>query len=264
MAIGRLIRNIALYKSIASRLSRTGLNGGIACHGIEVPVFVVNLERNQERRRFAVQHLANLGIEARVFPATDGKQLNRSELEQKGIYNDKLAHEKFSRSLSSAEIGCMLSHLRLYQYLRDQGIGMALILEDDAVLDNEIVVRLPKLIHGLPSDWDVVQLIYECRDYERVSPGVVRFLSERCMPVASGGYLVRASGIEKLLKEAYPLRYPADSYIGRSPRWGVNVYGAAPKLVTINNLFPSDIAHQDTLKAKLSNALKRGLVWILR
>lgn len=264
MAIGRFISNIALYRALTRRLNRTGCKQGIGCGGTDVPIYVINLERNSQRRRFAVQHVANLGFEARVFPAIDGKSLNRMELEDTGLYDDELVHQTFSRSLSAAEIGCALSHLRLYEHLRDQGTEMAIVLEDDAVLDRNIATRLPELIRDLPEDWDVVQLIYECRDYERINPKVVRFLSKRCMPVAAAGYLLRNTGIEKLLKNAYPLRYPADSYIGRSPRWGVNVYGAAPKLVTINNIFPSDIAHHETIKEKASNVLKKGLVWILR
>lgn len=263
MAITNYIRNVLTYLSATrnkpdSISTRTGSAGNWS-----VPIYIINLERNKERRTFALQKLDSLGLDGEIFPAVDGKTLNRAELEETKVYSDSLSHEKFSRSLTAGEIGCTLSHLRLYQKMIDENISTAIILEDDAMLVDGAKEKLRELIEKLPDDWDLVQLIYECTDYEIVVPGVVRFLSKRCMPVASAGYLLRKSGAQKMLQAGYPICYPADSFIGRSPRWGTNVYGAKSKLVAINNIFPSDIYHGNSLKSKFGNRLKASLVKLL-
>lgn len=260
MALMAFLRNIRLYISTVggkevSRAQEPPIQG--------LPIFVINLERNKERREFARQRLANLGLRAQVFPAVDGKSLKLDELEKTGIYNDVLSHEKFSRSLSMGEIGCTWSHLKLYQKMLDEDIGLALILEDDAMLVDDAVPPLASLIKNMPMDCDVVQLIYECKDHSSLAPGIVRFHSKTCMPVASAGYLVRKSGARKLVAEGYPIRYPADSFIGRSPRWGTTVYGASPKLVRINNVFPSEIYRGRSLKSSIGTWIKVMLVGIL-
>jgi glycosyl transferase family 25 len=263
MALISFFRNVGAYISTVRKRNSTpgaqGRNDRVA----DIPVFVINLERNRQRREFALQRLAGLGLKAEIFPAVDGKTLNLGELEKDGIYNDGVAHEKFSRSLSMGEIGCSLSHLRLYKKMLDENIGLALVLEDDAMLVDGAREQLAALIERLPGDCDLLQLIYECRDHSPVAPGIVRFHSKSCMPVASAGYLIRASGARKLLGEGYPVRYPADSFIGRSPRWGTNVYGALPKPVKINNIFPSEIYRGETLKSKIGNRVKAAFVRLL-
>lgn len=260
MALMAFLRNVRLYISTVE-------GKGISCdmdpqvHG--TPIFVINLERNKERREFSLQRLANLGLCAEAFPAVDGKSIKLDELEKTGIYNDAVAHEKFSRSLSMGEIGCTWSHLKLCKKMLDEDIPLALILEDDAMFVDDALPALASLIKNLPSECDIVQLIYECKDYSTLAPGIVKFHSKTCMPVASAGYLVRKSGARKLLAEGYPIRYPADSFIGRSPRWGTIVYGATPKLVRINNVFPSEIYRGRTLKSSIGTWIKAMLVRLL-
>lgn len=260
MALMAFLRNIRLY---TSTVGGKGISRDKREQIQSMPIFVINLERNKERRDFALQRLANLGLGAEAFPAVDGKTLKLEELEKTGIYNDVVSHEKFSRSLSMGEIGCTWSHLKLYQKMLDEDIDLALILEDDAMLVDDALPALASLIKNFPSECDVVQLIYECKDHSLLAPGIVKFHSKTCMPVASAGYLVRKSGARKLLAEGYPIRYPADSFIGRSPRWGTIVYGALPKLVRINNVFPSEIYRGRTLKSSIGTWVKVMLVRIL-
>lgn len=260
MALMAFLRNIRLYTStVGGKGVARDKHGQIQ----NTRIFVINLERNQQRREFALQRFANLGLPAEVFAAVDGKRLNLDELEKTGVYNDVVSHEKFSRSLSMGEIGCTWSHLKLYQKMLDEDIDLALILEDDAMLMDDAVPMLASLIEHLPTECDVLQLIYECKDHSPLTSGIVRFHSNTCMPVASAGYLVRKSGARKLLAEGYPIRYPADSFIGRSPRWGTVVYGASPKLVKINNVFPSEIYRGSSLKSSIGTWIKTLLVRIL-
>jgi GR25 family glycosyltransferase involved in LPS biosynthesis len=225
------------------------------------PIYVINLERSEHRRRFALNHLASLGLSGEIFPAVDGRRLEPAEIDRS--YSDALAHERFSRSLSKAEIGCALSHLRLYDRIAQSGVPVTLVLEDDAMLGDDGPEALAALIAEWPADADVVQLIYESRDHVRVSPRLVRFTMERSMPVAAAAYLLTPAGARKLIDHAYPIHYPADSLIGRSPRWGTGVYGAAPQLVTINNVFPSGISADRSLKTRVAAALKSFAVRML-
>jgi glycosyl transferase family 25 len=255
MALGHFLLNALRYrKTVHAAPPSPGASS--AASGAQVPIYVLNLERSPERRAFILGHLAEMGMTANVFPAVDGRALDIPELERKGVYRDAVAHEKFSRSLSPAEIGCALSHVGLYEKLVREGIEMALVLEDDAMLVSGFQESLGALISELPPDWDVVQLIFKCEDVEPHSQHLVRFAMRTAMPVAAAGYLISKAGAARLVDNAYPLRYPADSLIGRSPRWGAKVYGARPQLVTINNIFPSNIAVARSMKARIARKAK--------
>lgn len=229
-----------------------------------LPVFVINLQRNPERRRFALGHLASLGMQASVFPAVDGKTLALADLEARGLYRESLAREKFSRPLSLAEIGCTLSHLGVYRRIVEERLDAALVLEDDAMLTEGAAGRLRPLLAELPEDWDLVQLTFQCRDTAPFSPSLVRFLMRPTMPVAATAYIISRRGAQKMIDAAYPVHYPADSLIGRSPRWGMKVFGATPQLATVNNVFPSNIAPPRSFGGRVSRLVKQVAVRMLR
>ncbi len=263
MAVWHLLRNAARYASTVRRNGAHARPANASSSGLDWPIFVINLERSEHRRRFALNHLQSLGFEGRVFPAVDGRALDLGKLVSDGVYDDAVAKDKFSRSLSMPEIGCTLSHIRLYERMLSEGLDHAIVLEDDAMFVDDIVTRLPALIDALPADWDLVQLIYKCEDHEPAAPGVVRFRMQASMPVASAAYLIRRAGAEKMKANSYPVRYPADSFIGRSPRWGMQVYGAQPQLVTINNVFPSSIYGGRSLRARAGKRVKELVVRLL-
>lgn len=230
---------------------------------LDFPVFVINLERNQNRRTYITKHLNALGINPTIVPAVDGRKLDYEELKKSGVYDDSVAHEVFSRSLSLPEIGCLLSHRNIYEEIIKNGFEQALVLEDDVIFTDGAVEILRNLLDELPDDCDVVQLYYSCKDYDRIGENLVRFNFNDCMPVGAAGYIVKLSGAKKLLDEWYPARYPADSYIGRSYRWGTIVYGSRPSLMRQSILFPTDIESRDNLLSELRFYIKKMIVKVL-
>jgi len=60
-----------------------------------IPVFVINLERAQERRARIAEHLAGLGIAARFLAAVDGSSLKLRAFSR-----------TYRRQLLPGEIGC--------------------------------------------------------------------------------------------------------------------------------------------------------------
>lgn len=227
---------------------------------LKCPVFVINLERSEYRRQFMLNYLDGLGIDAQIFPAVDGTKLNIDELQRQGIYNDALAHEKFSRSLSCAEIACTLSHLSVYRKMVDENIPMAMILEDDAMFSEGGTDRLSSALREVPPGWEVLQLHYNCKEHVHITDNLVRFPAKTRMPIGAAGYLMRNTGAKKMLANGFPVCYPADSLLGRSPRWSVVLYGLAPPVIVQNSIFPTQIYPTTKWIDKLRYVVKQGIV----
>lgn len=261
MAVTDLLKSAARY---ARSVREPDAAAASPDHAIAFPIFIVNLERSEPRRKFILGHLHQLGLTGTVFPAVDGRTLDLADLERRQIYRDEFAHEKFSRSLSMAEIGCALSHVGLYEMLVRENIDVALVIEDDVELVDGFAGRLTTIMKELPEGWDVLQLYFTCSDVERISEHLVRFPMKKALPVGAPGYVITKRGAQKLIDNAYPIHYPADSLIGRSPRWGTNVYGASPQLVSVNNVFPSTIWSDRNFRTRMINGVKSLLVRVLR
>ena len=100
------------------------------------PIFVISLAREAERRARMAQELA--GFDFEFFDAVDGRTLDGAQ------YAHRLDAEWFrimrGRELAPGEIGCFLSHYGLWERLVAAGTPCALILEDDARLEDGFAV----------------------------------------------------------------------------------------------------------------------------
>jgi GR25 family glycosyltransferase involved in LPS biosynthesis len=142
----------------------------------------------------------------------------------------------------------------------EENISLALILEDDAVFAPEASRRICGALAEAPADWDVLQLFHSCDEYVPITEHLVRFPSHSRMPVGSAGYLIRQAGARKMLSSGFPVCYPADSFIGRSYRWGITIYGFVPPAIMQNAIFPTQIYERTNWGIRITQSFKQGLV----
>jgi glycosyl transferase family 25 len=174
-----------------------------------------------------------------------------------------LSKRSFDRSLLLAEIGCALSHLAIYQQMVRDSIPVALVVEDDSQFVPDARQRIEAALKNAPADWSIIQLRFDCRDFEATAaPDVVRFRSRDSLPVAATAYMINLAAARVLAEHALPVRYPADSLLGRIHQWGLQPYGAWPEVVGVNNVFPSAIQGNRNSRFRASNFVKNVLLRI--
>lgn len=230
---------------------------------IPFPVYLINLQRAEFRRRFALDQLAAEGIEPRMIWAVDGQCLDLPAEIQAGVYDPTQAEQAFSRQLSLPEIGCSMSHLNAYKQIVEQGDQAALILEDDALFLPDFAQRLMAAYAELPPDWGILHLNCPCQRFDRVGKYIVKYDGIGSLPVAASAYMVSRRGAERLIENALPLRYPADSLVGRGLRWGVETYGVEQPITSVNNVFPTQIQTPQGLFGRVKYAVKTVLLKLM-
>ncbi|XP_032592323.1 glycosyltransferase 25 family member [Drosophila grimshawi] len=180
-------------------------------------IFMINLQRRPERREKMEQLFNELGLEVEHFEAVDGKQLNAQLVQEMGIsflpgYEDPYHH----RPMTMGEIGCFLSHYRIWQQIVQRQLRQVLILEDD--------VRFEPYFKG-----NVQRVLQQASkfDYDLIYFGRKR-LKDESEPWVEGtdnlvhvgysywtlGYVITLPGAEKLLA-AKPLEklIPVDEFL---------------------------------------------------
>ena len=111
---------------------------------MQIPIYVINLDRRPDRMRSIAGQLDRLGLEATRVPAVDARNLTDDELRARA---DPDAGHRL-RALDRAEVACTLSHLRAMEmFLAAAPAPAALILEDDA----ELAPDTPSLMQS--TDW---------------------------------------------------------------------------------------------------------------
>lgn len=98
----------------------------------ELKVYCISLKRREDRREKISSRLKELGIEFEFFDAVDGNLVD------------------LKTNLSKGAIGCNLSHINLYQKLRNED-GPFLVIEDDAEFTDEFISEFQSI--DIPGDW---------------------------------------------------------------------------------------------------------------
>lgn len=182
--------------------------------GSPMHAYVVNLARSLDRRAHITRELKRTRIDYEIVTAVDGRELDMVDsalidpsFVAKGVFPDGSA-------------GCALSHLGIYRKIIEDGLDVALILEDDVILPTD----LDKLAEGVGkhlSAAEVALLSVDCPDPVQLSrEGAVRLPGDRQLalpvdisqPGSTGAYLITREACERMIKLLLPIRVNADAW----------------------------------------------------
>ena len=101
-------------------------------------IYVINLDRRKDRLKNIDTGLNKNKLEYERFSACDGKNIDKykKDIEK---YFDK------DHKLTNGQIGCALSHIKIWEKILKNGTKNTLILEDDAIIPDNLLERINKL-----------------------------------------------------------------------------------------------------------------------
>jgi len=195
------------------------------------PIFVISLARETERRAAMQRELADFEFE--FFEAVDGDRLGESDCQHR-------LHAEWwrvirGRQLSPGEIGCFLSHYGLWQRLVEARTPCALILEDDARLEDGFAIIVEEILKA-DVEWDIVNLApkrrYRVDRMLAALDGVRWLVRYRRRFGGAVGYLIRLEAAEALLHYCWRIRAPIDWLYAEWWQNGLTYLAVDPAIVT--------------------------------
>jgi len=125
-------------------------------------IFLVNLERRPDRHERMGYNFDMLGIDYQWVPAMDGRTIDEDFLAREGIAMlPEFSEPYHGRALTYGEIGCFLSHYRLWQRIVEEKLERVLIFEDDIKFEPFFISKLEYLksdLFEIGESWDLVFL----------------------------------------------------------------------------------------------------------
>ncbi|HJD55434.1 MAG TPA: glycosyltransferase family 25 protein [Rickettsia endosymbiont of Pyrocoelia pectoralis] len=232
-----------------------------------IRVFVVNLDRSTDRYNNISKQFDKNNLSHERFSAVNGYTLE--VLDQKGkiftgleLKNDPLLlsfdksyivqcpseninyynnRKKQHYTLTAGELGCYCSHREIWLKMVRENIPYTLIVEDDAILDNNFQKQYLKLLRHLPAQWDLVylSLIYFKDDiFQNVDNNhyLKKIIKKGFNTTTS--YLVSLEGAKKLLKYSIDFNLPIDNMMEQIIiRHKLQAYISAPFLIKADDNF---------------------------
>lgn len=206
---------------------------------MDFPIFVINMKSSKERWASTHSRLNELGLDAERWDATVGKALSSSEVSK--WYDNVKNKTSHHRDLTAGEIGCHISHQRLWEKIVADNIPYALILEDDLEIDD----TLPDILEAIQklNNWELIKL-FDNRDLPFIDSVAINntFTLGNYLKVPNGclGYILSLEGAKKLLKRQ-PFFRAVDIDIQFHSEVGINVTGIRPYPIREHANFDSDI-----------------------
>lgn len=120
-----------------------------------IKTFIISLQRSQDRREIFNKYNSKYIKDYEFFDAIDGQTLDINDLSNK-------VFTKLSKNYTKGALGCALSHLALWEKCIELNEPI-LIMEDDVILSQNFKSHFNNVYNSmLPTDWDIVQLSYNC------------------------------------------------------------------------------------------------------
>ena len=201
---------------------------------MNIPIFINSLKRATDRRAAITKRLTDSGFDYEINDAIDGAA---GLGEYAGQIRRDIAMRNYGRKLGAGRCGNYLSHYELWQRISHMDIPAAIIMEDDAVWNNDFMA-VAKAIIGCDWQWDVVNIAGEGFNGKiKTKAKTKRIKKEICDLVGeyklvlhkrtrhySMAYLITPAGAAKLAARALPMVISVDKYWNECWRHGAVHY----------------------------------------
>jgi glycosyl transferase family 25 len=199
-------------------------------------LYVINLERSEDRLAQFQAQAGALGLPFTKVPAVDGGHPDFSYQPAKAREGLEPGY-KYYRPLVAEEVGCHLSHIKALETFLADGVDYAVVLEDDAVLAEGFAGKLDAILarHRQNPAWDVLKLHGAKKGWaliEQVADGLA--LVEHCsIPGGSFGAVWTRAGASRFLDahHGHPVGRPLDVDLRYPWEFGAVVLTVKPPLV---------------------------------
>lgn len=228
--------------------------------------YVISLKDSVDRQKSIKSQCEKFNITPVFIEAVNGSSLSTSEINK--YCKQEKAKQLFGREMLLGEIGCALSHKKIYNKIISENLPYAMIFEDDVIIEKGFNKVIKSILRS-DLNWELILLGH----HKDISKGLSTPLSiwhrydittdsslNRLADFGFGtyGYMITIEGAKKLIAALDVIYKPIDHYTSNSNI--INVYGLSPTVVNVDSNFDTLIDYDKVRK----NTSDKSSVLILR
>ncbi len=204
---------------------------------MRLKTYIINLEKSTVRKRYMQSLLAGLSfLDIEFIRAIDGRALSEDERSSRFDYDR--SRSLYGRFVNAGEVGCALSHRKVYETLLQSTDSYALVLEDDITLVRDLQTLDLGAIDGIMNDPSPKALMLSGDYWFYRKKGIVRLYAA----VGAYAYVINRAAAQRILSIKPPCCL-ADDWLFYK-RKGVKLYAVYPYMIDANmnmDLLSSDV-----------------------
>jgi glycosyl transferase, family 25 len=211
--------------------------------------FVINLPNYKDKKDLMISQLDNLKItNYEIVNGIDGSLID--DILIAFICDKTQVLKNIKRPLAKTEIGCALSHIKIYKKIIEENLDQAIILEDDVILNS--LGHLSSI--NITQEFDIILLGSTSPFHiDKTTPHTLYKKDDKTSIHGGFGYLVSNQGCKKLLEHFNKINYPIDSWlpIGRAD---IKIGFISPPIISVNSKLRSHITPE---RSELINKFRK-------
>ena len=209
-------------------------------------VYVINLKKDVVRWKYIRKKLINQDFKTTRIEGIDGKILNFKEKKYTQIFT--------SNKLSPSQKGCALSHIMIWnKLLNGHPEDLIIILEDDAIIPNNLNEKLDMYIKQAPTNWDMIILGGNRFKGTYYSKNLIKPVINKYGNWGTFGYMIKRKCIKKLLDCCQTMDNTIDHYLNLNFYSQNNVYFCNPQIIKHNYNYHSNILNKKRSEESIRN-----------
>tara|TARA_B100001564_G_C20618257_1_gene661017 strand:- start:1 stop:753 length:753 start_codon:yes stop_codon:yes gene_type:complete len=212
-------------------------------------IYVVNLKKDKDRRKNIIIEIEKQNIKNyEIIDAINGNELSNKELDNASYKNKNLINP-WNTKMSPSQLGCALSHIKIYKKFIQTDYNLALILEDDAFFVQNFSEELKKLILKNMKYRKQILLLSELKEF--LSKPIDKNDSHEIVNVTNAffthSYVINKEAAKSIIKFNYPIKTIADNFVFFKIYCGIKITGLNPYLLDQDSInFKTTILKETT------------------
>ncbi len=211
---------------------------------------IISLEFRNDRQIKIQKQIQSTEYRYLLHTAVHGKKVDRLSIANGVVSKQSL------RYLSNGSLGAILSHCQLWRDLLESNHPTFLIFEDDAVIPDDLDIKVKKLISQIPTSYDILYLGSGLKRFSNARKIVSPLLYQPYFPRRGlYAYIISMEGIKKILDNIFPIKITCggiDTVIGNLVRRKILVaYHSYPDICQVDRMSPSNIYNFQDKRKKL-------------
>jgi GR25 family glycosyltransferase involved in LPS biosynthesis len=161
-------------------------------------IYIINLEKDKDRWDYISNQCKKINLNINRFDAIYGKNLPEDHPDIKKYIMDNNLRDKrlnYGIPLNPGQIGCALSHIKIWEEAYEKGYENILIFEDDAIIPDDFNEKINPILKSLPENWDYLSLNCAYCQGQDFNENLYKVLFNLC----TVSYMLSKNGIKKLL-----------------------------------------------------------------
>lgn len=196
-------------------------------------IFIVNLKQDNERRKHIISELTKQKLDNyEIIDAINGNEFNEKEI-KKNTFRNKKNLNPWNTKMSPSQIGCALSHIKIYREFIKTDYDYALILEDDAIFVKNFNKKLINFILNSFKYKKQIILLSEIKEFynKPINKTEKYELVDVTNAFFTHAYFINKGAAKSIISFNYPVKTIADNFVFFKIYCGIKITGINPFIV---------------------------------